>query len=1295
PVSRTSSAVSPNPRISPAVSTSPKESSCMEAPQDSVHRDRLPHPTTILLRKSQSKQPGRTPDLESVKRCGHGEAFTICFKMLQDMSSADPFRLKYIIKKVKNTAHGSPSLVMETIHHCFIDNPEISSRHKFWLFQTLEMVIGASDIPEETWEKTFTQLALENTTKTTELADIHQDEASSVRVAICRHSWRVVAQHLETELLTGIFPHRSLLYVRGILSPRGALRQGRQACWEEQLSQKAIKSVPFLNMDVWSKVLWALTTPSQTQQEQSPEKVFLFTYYGLILQAKKNCATVKRHLQALLEMSHQRDPGPHTQGMALTMGLAAAHHLDGVWAVLDQFGQSRPIRWSLHSFPSKDSKDLHWKWASSTILLAHGQVAAKAHAHILPWVDSIVSRIYPRPCPLCQDETLRQSFLTASLMLTGALSRSEGAHSYKFSQTSELLQCLMVLMQKEPQDTLCTQSRHAHKGHARRIHKLRPPIASERKSQLSTCSRSTFGLPLLDALEKHTCLFLEPPNIQVWSTAQGRAGWTHRGWGPGQLPRCSEHLQVITDMFLGHQTLSLTLRAPQHLYVWLASEKAHERQRAVHNCMILKFLNHGGYLDPEENYKHIGQLVGILRMLCQIPDRVTQRYSLEGASHLYQLLMCHKAGEGLQAELQSPKELSQAHSDEAPLWSSGDQKATPLGPQEMAKNHFLQLGSSQVIEEIMQQLTLEELNDLVWTAIDGLGSTSPFRVQAASEMLLAVIQQHGAKQKTVASMGRAIRLHLCSLCIPQAKEDTLHAITLLARSHTPELVATFLDISMPLDSHTFLLWRTLEAKLPMSHLALATLPGWLQERPLPTDASDSSPHPKERTSLRLLAVSHEPLHELQSAQEFKQATQEAYPEILPALLTQVYYVLELNLPGEPQPKQQAQEAAVLSPQSCSTSLEALKSLLSTTGHWHVFAHLRLQSSWELFTTIHTYPKGVGLLARAMVQNHCRQLTAVLYQLLPRLQSPEDRERKVAILILTEVGGHLTRFLYGPALLEVLPKPAALTGAHGLWDPSTEVRVSSLQGLGNVLFHPAKGSLLRGQLRPFLNGFFQSSKQVVVCIMNTVSDTLHRLGAQGMGFQSLRVAVNTRSFFDDKRDGTRAAAMALFGDLVAVKAGREPSGLRTQVHQSMVPLLLHLKDRCPAVAMEPAFFAHCFRLLPLRWRLRHTLFCTLAWERGLSTGHFLWTCLMPRSQEEFSIHLSQALSYPHSHSCYIKTWAALFISYTICYHPKAVSQTLNAMDTNLLFHSNFEDLKSDPEPSIRESPPGGVGQAQAV
>lgn len=46
--------------------------------------------------------------------------------------------------------------------------------------------------------------------------------------------------------------------------------------------------------------------------------------------------------------------------------------------------------------------------------------------------------------------------------------------------------------------------------------KLRPPLDLEQKSRLLSISlRSVMSLPRLEVLEKHTCLFLEPPNIQV------------------------------------------------------------------------------------------------------------------------------------------------------------------------------------------------------------------------------------------------------------------------------------------------------------------------------------------------------------------------------------------------------------------------------------------------------------------------------------------------------------------------------------------------------------------------------------------------------------------------------------------------------------------------------------------------------------------------------------------------------------------------------------------------------------
>lgn len=51
----------------------------------------------------------------------------------------------------------------------------------------------------------------------------------------------------------------------------------------------------------------------------------------------------------------------------------------------------------------------------------------------------------------------------------------------------------------------------------------------------------------------------------------------------------------------------------------------------------------------------------------------------------------------------------------------------------------------------------------------------------------------------------------------------------------------------------------------------------------------------------------------------------------------------------------------------------------------------------------TQGPALPLCPRALVQNRCGQVKAVTTQLLPRLQRQEERERKAAVVILTEVG----------------------------------------------------------------------------------------------------------------------------------------------------------------------------------------------------------------------------------------------------------------------------------------------------
>ena len=65
---------------------------------------------------------------------------------------------------IGDSPHDQTQLVLSLYPLCC---PQISAWHNFRLFHVLDAVIGASESPEETWEKTFMQLALENMTKTT------------------------------------------------------------------------------------------------------------------------------------------------------------------------------------------------------------------------------------------------------------------------------------------------------------------------------------------------------------------------------------------------------------------------------------------------------------------------------------------------------------------------------------------------------------------------------------------------------------------------------------------------------------------------------------------------------------------------------------------------------------------------------------------------------------------------------------------------------------------------------------------------------------------------------------------------------------------------------------------------------------------------------------------------------------------------------------------------------------------------------------------------------------------------
>ena len=101
--------------------------------------------------------------------------------------------------------------------------------------------------------------------------------------------------------------------------------------------------------------------------------------------------------------------------------------------------------------------------------------------------------------------------------------------------------------------------------------------------------------------------------------------------------------------------------------------------------------------------------------------------------------------------------------------------------------------------------------------------------------------------------------------------------------------------------------------------------------------------------------------------------------------------------------------------------------------------------------------------RAMVQNQCRQIKALTFQLLPNLQSREERERKVAIIIFTEVGAWGGPQGQPAPCLQLNPPGPPLTNRFltpGLPTPS-----SSGPTVGGSWFRPLSTCILGDRLSP--------------------------------------------------------------------------------------------------------------------------------------------------------------------------------------------------------------------------------------
>ncbi|XP_014643504.1 PREDICTED: maestro heat-like repeat family member 5 [Ceratotherium simum simum] len=1076
---------------------------------------------------------------------------------------------------------------------------------------------------------------------------------------------------------------------------------------EQSLALEAVRHCiqehsQLLRKEVSDTSIQELLASLKLDLKQPLEKTFLFHFYGLILRECASANLLKEHLASLLELSHQSSG--QREGIALAVGITSASHMEEVWAMLEHLGRTRFLR---TTFMSSDSQELdpnmHWRWVSSTSLLCYGQMATHAREQILPWVDNIASRmVYYFSCST-YDNILKTSFLSAAIMLMKALQRENGAQSYKFTQISELIQCLLRILQNEP-NFLATLLRQKVILVIVGLSNLRPSLTPMVKSRiLQTCLQSLYALPPMETLKRKLPPLERAPDVMML------------------YQKSMQALDLLFQNFVSeNKSMDEICFLLQHTEPWLKSDKSHERKRVVQTIfLLLKYVVDYVKLTEEAVPSMLGHQIGLLTLLWRDKDNVTQSHSHQCVYLLLQLLIQQK---GSMAEFMH---LNKMKNSEARAYRESEMKFYNL------------------VKALDENLTVAQHTQLVLTLLQGLCSHSHLCCDLAAQLVLMIFEDHSIKPEQVAEILQGLFQKLPCIIFKNILQTMMKAVTVLGAQHTQETVEVLLSLCRPSERQVTPLWTALATNNRLARKVVTLLYMKLKLRPpkelirLPQQAELISllvsstapapgPHPGPRGNGIVIQGPRGALgtiYELLYLREYKPTVRWAFAGLLLGLLTQLHYLFELDVAeGVSDYQEDILEARPLNP--CRICLEALKGLFWTTNYWEVFADLKLLRGWELLEHLETYTEGVTLLARAMAHYDC-EVKAVLGQAVISLQSSEERDNIVAILIITE-------FLNSQELTQYTSRKTMDNFLNlGLNNPNQLVRAMSLKGLSSILMHPKKVLLLRNRLIGLLDSFLKPEPGDLIGLMEILGDIVHCLGGQGVGTVSLKIAQHLLPLFEhvsgrapqdprlgssspkpasqssrscyphhsqqqkllptglvgqvrkegSEQEDVRGGAIFLYGNVLYSGGRKFRPALRTHAFQALVPLLLHLADPCPRVVTKTKFtFLRCAILL--KWEFRKELFCKLAWGHGLGAENDIFIYMVESNFGNYHQFLMQALIYLGSPHQSLKLTAMKFIGGLLQDYFADLCSYLKKGDVKILL-KHFEMLKQDQDSLSRK------------
>ncbi|XP_032277970.1 maestro heat-like repeat-containing protein family member 7 [Phoca vitulina] len=400
---------------------------------------------------------------------------------------------------------------------------------------------------------------------------------------------------------------------------------------------------------------------------------------------------------------------------------------------------------------------------------------------------------------------------------------------------------------------------------------------------------------------------------------------------------------------------------------WLTlSEKEHEQTRALGTiARMLRFICNFPELSHMMEFSMIGKLIGILGLFCMNANYEISTGASEALHYVFKILVLHRS---MKQKTEVILKDLQKHFRGG--WFANIQSLTMF---------------------FRKYLTPEERADVIMVSMEAMTNANRHDVCASSKMLKMILKYSMPEIGKVPEIIQYICHSMNSITETTAQGTIKKILYLLAQTYTDEVILTLFKMEDQSQRGVHKPWEIL-ASFPKGYEVIME---FLLQKLAPHQKSKGQ-EPSHRMEISPL-IATRAIHELLLEPSRRMEVQTFFSSLFMALLFRISFLV---LEGDTDIQDQQHITEWVDP--VSSSIEALKTLMLSTGYGDYVSYVQKLGAWELLSSPERHYEGITLLARTMVIKNCWHNRPIFSLIIRMLQELDYTNHLTALVFMTEL-----------------------------------------------------------------------------------------------------------------------------------------------------------------------------------------------------------------------------------------------------------------------------------------------------